>query len=435
MKKLIKKSLTQLPYIRNLTEDTTRLRHEVEKQTQRADHLQGEVGQLRKRNDEWAAEVRQLREEDKLLEVMWPVAKEDLLKVDAQEISRFGQLPANTSKIAPPYKINWVIPAGSTNDGGIINIFRFIEFLETKGHTCQVYIYDPLSVTPNLRDLLRQAFSNIKADITYGTAKMLNCDAIFATNWSTAYPVFNFKTNAKKFYFIQDYEPLFFPAGAESLFAENTYKFKLHGITAGAWLATKLKKDYGMQTDYYNFGSDAGRYNFLNSAKRQKIFFYARPVSPRRGFQLGVAALEMFHKEHPKYEIVLAGWDLKNYKLPFKFTDLKSVPLDELNKVYNECAAGLVLSFTNMSLLPLELLAAGCIPVVNDQENNRSVSDNAYIKYVEPYPQDIAKGLKEIVLKPDLPVYAAQAAASAKELSWLDAGIKVEQIITRELYG
>jgi hypothetical protein len=36
-------------------------------------------------------------------------------------------------------------------------------------------------------------------------------------------------------------------------------------------------------------------------------------------------------------------------------------------------AVGLVLSATNMSLVPYEMLAACCIPVVNDAEHNRCV--------------------------------------------------------------
>lgn len=435
MKKIIRKGLVQLPYIKTLAKDSDELRKANRTQADEITGLHEAVQRLETRNEQWAAEVRTLRQEDKPLEVMWPVAKEDLQKIDAQKVSDAGKQATKISKKLPPYHINWVVPAGNPKDGGIINIFRFIEFLEAKDHNCRVYIYDPLLVLPDLKNMLKQAFPLVKADITYGTGSMADCDAIFATNWSTAYPVFNFKTNAKKFYFIQDYEPFFYPVGAESIFAENTYKFGFYGITAGAWLAKKLKNDYGMQTDHYDFGSDEGRYNFLNSANRQKIFFYARPVSPRRGFQLGVAALELFHKKHPKYEIMLAGWDLKNYKLPFKFTDLKSVPLDKLDEVYNQCAAGLVLSFTNMSLLPLELLAAGCIPVVNDQENNRLVSNSPYIKYVQPYPFDIAEGLSEIVSKPDLPAYAAKAATSAKQLKWQDAGTKVEKILIKELHG
>ncbi|MFM8905159.1 MAG: hypothetical protein ACKOIB_07950, partial [Verrucomicrobiota bacterium] len=56
--------------------------------------------------------------------------------------------------------------------------------------------------------------------------------------------------------------------------------------------------------------------------------------------------------------------------------------LDELPAFYNEMAAGLVLSMTKCSLLPLELLACGCVPVVNDAPNNRLVVDNPSIVWI-----------------------------------------------------
>ena len=60
-------------------------------------------------------------------------------------------------------------------------------------------------------------------------------DAVFATGWETAYPVFNDAGDARKCYFVQDFEPLFYPVGSEYVLAENTYRFNFFGITAGKW--------------------------------------------------------------------------------------------------------------------------------------------------------------------------------------------------------
>ena len=73
--------------------------------------------------------------------------------------------------------------------------------------------------------------------------------------------------------------------------------------------------------------------------------------------------------------------------------------LSELSDIYNQCSAGLVLSLTNMSLLPLELLSSGTIPVVNDAENNRLVSDNENIHYIEASLLSLANGLSEAMSK------------------------------------
>ena len=63
-------------------------------------------------------------------------------------------------------------------------------------------------------------------------------------------------------------------------------------------------------------------------------------------------------------------------RLPFAATEHGLLPPEQLNTLYNRCIAGLVLSATNVSLVPHEMLAAGCIPVVNDAEHNRIVLDN-----------------------------------------------------------
>jgi len=275
----------------------------------------------------------------------------------------------------------------------------------------------------------------MNAPVKVGVEGLEDCDAVFAPSWPTAYPVFNLKTRAKKFYFVQDFEPYFFPASSESVLAENTYRFGFYGITAGRWLTEKLNTDYGMSCDHYEFGSDSGRYHFKNQEKRKSIFFYARPVTPRRGFEFGVLALELFHRRHPEYEIHFAGWDVSGLKFSFPFVNHGVMKLTELDGLYNDCAAALVISFTNMSLLPLELLSAGCIPVVNDAPNNTLVSANPYISYTQSSPSAMADALCAVVERADQVEYARKAAASVQNLSWDDSGAKFEAILKRELHG
>lgn len=336
-----------------------------------------------------------------------------------------------------PLKINWILPPPTGGgSGGHQNIFRFVRFLESKGHICHVYYYDPNNEHSQAEaEAVIKHYPPMKAPVTVGVEAAGDCDALFATSWQTAYPVFNLKSEAKKFYFVQDFEPTFYPVGSESVLAENTYRFGFYGVTAGGWLAQKLKAEYGMDCDFYNFGSDSGRYKLTNRAPRKSIFFYARPVTPRRGFELGVLALELFNRRHPEYELHFAGWDVGDYKLPFKFVNHGSMKLDELNELYNDCAAALVISLTNMSLLPLELISAGCIPVMNDAPNNRLVSDNPHIAYTQPSPQAFADALSAVVTRADLPEYAAQASKSVQGLDWTQSGNKMEAILLRELHG
>lgn len=341
---------------------------------------------------------------------------------------------ATKKKIKKPYTINWVMspPSGG---GGHQNIFRFISLLDKMGHKNNVYLYstlDDMTIAQAKENV--QSYSDAK-NLTFRRYKgsMVEADAIFATGWETAYPVFNEKTDAHKMYFVQDFEPYFYAMGTDYMLAENTYKFGFHGITAGGWLDKKLTTDYGMPCDHYDFGADKDLYRLTNTDERKEIFFYARPVTERRGFDLGIMALEIFHKAMPEYTINLAGWDVSEWDVPFPHVNYKAMQLSELSDVYNKCSAALVLSLTNMSLLPLELLACGTIPVVNDAPNNRLVSDNPYISYTEPSPQALADALIATVTKKELPKYAAKASKSVSADGWEVAGRKFLDVLDREL--
>lgn len=333
-----------------------------------------------------------------------------------------------------PYTINWVMspPSGG---GGHQNMFRFIEHLDKLGHKNNIYLYSTFDDMT-----IAQAKENVSAycrakNLTFRRLKgpMVSADIIFATGWETAYPVFNEKTDAKKMYFVQDFEPYFYAMGTNYILAENTYKFGFHGITAGGFLANKLSREYGMDCESYDFGAEPDLYAHTNFSKRKEVFFYARPVTERRGFDLGIMALELFHKQRPEYVINLAGWDVAGYDIPFPYVNHKALRLEDLSGLYNQCATALVVSLTNMSLLPLELIACGAIPVVNDGPNNRLVSSNQYIKYTDASPSALAKAMIETVDRQDLEAYAKKASSSVQSASWERSKDRFIEIIEKEL--
>jgi O-antigen biosynthesis protein len=334
-------------------------------------------------------------------------------------------------------RLNWLMPPPGKGSGGHYNIFRFIKYLEDAGHQCRIYIYtfDKKGSVAAIHAIMGNSYPQIKAPMEWvdNADEMREADGILPTSWETAYPAYNFKGVAKRFYFVQDFEPFFYPAGSLHTLAENTYKFGFYGVTAGKWLSSKLKRDYDMQTDFYNFGSEGSLYSYANHKPRKEILFYARPYTERRGFEIGVMALDLFHKKHPDFVINLVGYDISSYKIPFPYQNLKTLELEQLNELYNRCAAGLVLSFTNMSLLPLELLGSGTIPVVNKGENNLLVSDNKYISYAPSDPVSIANALSDVVSRKDLPAYARRASESVESTSWDESGRKFVDIIEREI--
>ncbi len=333
-------------------------------------------------------------------------------------------------------RIGWVLSPLSPGSGGQTTISRFARYLKEQGHTVTFYIYEGIQpqAIADARKILKK---NFKLDVNIKKIKNYEeSDVIIATGWETAYPVFNLKTKAHKFYFVQDFEPLFYGTGTKTILAENTYKMGLYGITAGRWL-TKKVSEYGMGADYFDFGADIDIYrpsDVDKMHKQKKICFYARPVTERRAFELGVIALDIFHKKHPDYTIEFFGWDISDYKIPFPYVNRGILSPDELAKLYQESAACLVLSLTNVSLLPLELLAAGCIPVVNEGDNNSMVlGENKFIAYAPAAPIQLADELVRAVERKDADSYAVKVSESVKSASWHKSYEKVENIIKREV--
>ena len=277
--------------------------------------------------------------------------------------------------------------------------------------------------------LAQRHFPPMKARIC-GIDEIGAADILIATAWQTAYPVLNAEPQRQSSLCTR-LRAVVLSGWHSPQLAANTYRFGLTGITAGPWLAGKLDREFGMSCKHFDFGSDAGRYRFQNPARRNKVLFYARPSTPRRGFELG-------RSRSPSSRVAirttshLLGSTI-DYRLPFQFVSHGVLSAEQLNELYNQAAAGLVISLTNMSLLPLELLAAGCIPVVTDGEHNRAISDNSYIAYAPTSPHALAQALNDVVHRPDLPDHAERAAASVSSLSWEDAERRVEQVLVGAL--
>jgi O-antigen biosynthesis protein len=342
-----------------------------------------------------------------------------------------------------PVDIAWVMSTPGQGSGGHQNLFRFIRFAEQAGHRCTIYLYDAVDGTLSLSDVRAMirgssGYADVAAQILPYQAESgvhASAQAIVATGWETAYPVFRDASRARRFYFVQDFEPSFYALGSQSILAENTYRFGFHGITAGGWLSHKLSTEFGMEADSFDFAVDKEHYSVTNRERRNEIFFYARPVTARRAFEFGVLALADFARMRPDVTINMAGWDVSNWDLPFAFRNQAMLDVSELNGLYNRCAAGLVLSLSNMSLLPLELMSSGVAPVVNDGPNNRMVSDNPFIEYVPSSPMAIARRLVEVIDRPDQAERALAMAASVADVNWSDSGRQFLDAFERGMRG
>lgn len=386
-------------------------------------HLWAEHGYQGIRDSSLKAIARRLASPIKPLDVR----VSDVLAADTRTLRSWSQLRFDGQE---PMTINWVTSPPSKGSGGHTTMFRLIEHIERSGHICRLYLYDVYGgdvsyYAPRIREI----FPRFAGEIGDVTAGMADAHAVVATAWSTAYPVYNDNCRGKRFYLVQDFEPWFHAPGDRSALAEQTYRMGFHALTAGRFLAAKLNAEYGMAADAFDFGCD-NNYRLENKAgARDGIIFYAKPEVPRRAFDLGIMALELFARRYPPIKIHLYGNRVG--KCRFQFEDHGVLSVSELNKLYNCCFAGLSLSMTNVSLVPHEMLAAGCIPVVNDAEQNRIVLNNAFVRYASPTPHALADALSEVVTTKNFSALAGAASESVATASWDEAGRVVEQAIRR----
>jgi len=360
--------------------------------------------------------------------VVMPVRRVDVLAADLSRPFQplIPKVPPGQALIA-----NWVIIPTAPRAGGYATIFRIIRYLEAHGYVNRIYFYNVYGGDLRYYESVLRRDYDFHGKVASVDEGMEDAHAVVATSWPTAYPIFNSRCTGKRLYFVQDFEPYFYPVGALSFLAESTYRMGFHAITAGRWLAQKLSAEFGMSADSFSFGSDTSCYHRKENSSRGGVVFYARPEAARRGFELGLMAMEMFAVRHPEIELHFYG--NKMGKLPFRFVDHGRIAPDELNNIYNRCYAGLSLSLTNVSLVPHEMLAAGCIPVVNEAVHNQIVLDNPFVRYALPYPQALASELERLVMTRDFDSLSRAAALSVRTASWDDAGATVDAIFRRTL--
>jgi O-antigen biosynthesis protein len=333
--------------------------------------------------------------------------------------------------------IGWICTPPALGSGGHTTMFRMIRALEDAGHTCIVYLYDrhggELSVHTSI---IREGWPQVHAEIRDVGSGLAGLDACFATSWESAHVLATRgRTPMRRLYFVQDYEPYFYPRGSEYAFAEDSYRLGFRCIALGDMVANCLVKEIGIHPDVTQFGCDTAIYRVdpaSHLAPRSGVVFYARPGNPRRGYWLARLALRDFHRSHPEVPIYVYGADVKD--LPFDAKVYPRLTPMELNSLYNRCVAGLALSFTNISLVAEELLAAGAIPVVNDSPEARADLQNPYVAWARSSPAGITEALAAVVTTSGIEARANAASRSVRD-GWGRAERDVVRIVDEEVYG
>jgi glycosyltransferase involved in cell wall biosynthesis len=298
--------------------------------------------------------------------------------------------------------LNWIIPDIGKGSGGHLNIFRFATLLETRGFHSRIFCFNSrFTSDEEAQGFIHKHFPILDKEIEVfcDIRSMVFAHATIATQWTTAFPLQAFNNTLAKFYFIQDYEPYFYAHGAEYTFAELSYSLGFRALTAGGWLKTIMEKEYGLSADSFSFSYDKSVYFAHERAdSRKRVFFYARPETQRRSFEIGLLVLTELAKRIPDLEVIFAGGDLSHFKINLPhYRILGIMSTHELAEVYSSCDICLVFSNTNLSLLPLEIMASGSVVASSNGSNNEWLLNNSNAILLNGNPKDMVDTLERFL--------------------------------------
>ena len=163
-----------------------------------------------------------------------------------------------------------------------------------------------------------------------------------------------------------------------------------------------------------------------------KVLFYARPDQARRGYDLGVRALELVKHERPDVEVLFFGADDDTLgRLPFQMRNLGRVDEQTLAAALNEAHVFLGLSLTNISHAPLEAMACGCAVVEADTPSVRAtLTPGENCLTAAPDARELAAAVVRLVADRDLRIALAERGiADTEDATWERSGSQLEQIL------
>ena len=294
-------------------------------------------------------------------------------------------------------KLTWFIPDFTHPFyGGIYTIFRFAAYFHRAHKVESTFVVLGESHPSQIRSRVRLAFPEVASHSGFVAlrdyaqlSQVPASDAAIATLWTTAYVLLRFDRTRRKFYFVQDYEPLFYPAGSTSALVDATYGFGFDGVCNTVALRD-LYLRRGGEADYFTpsvdtpvFYSDGPSRCPSDGKSPYVLFCYARPGHPRNCFELLSATLRIVKQRMGDgVRILTAGadWHPAAYGIGDVLENLGVLSYRVTGALYRLCDAGVVMMMTcHPSYLPFELMACGCLVVTNktphsswllrDQEN------------------------------------------------------------------
>jgi O-antigen biosynthesis protein len=275
--------------------------------------------------------------------------------------------------------ITWFLPAFKNPFfGGVMTILRFADYYKKEKNVSHHFVITDAGDPEPYREMIVQAFPGLEGEAVSAAGsvaeveKLGGTDIAIATYWTTSFYQLLFNQTRRKFYFVQDYEPSFYPAGTTSAQVLSSYRFGYYGIGNTSSVASLYAEASGRPSEsfvpavdtkvFYAPASETER-----SSDPYLLFFYGRPENTRNAFELGIAALKRLKERMGgRVRIVAAGhgWDAADYGVETMIENLGLLKYEETARLYRTCTVGLAMMATpHPSYLPFEFMATGCLSV------------------------------------------------------------------------
>ena len=323
------------------------------------------------------------------------IANKYHLSMDIYKTQRLRRsyMDQNVSKNVKKKRIAWVIPYPGKGSGGHRTIIQNVNALIRHGYECDIYVEDNgISTSEQVAKEIDEYYEVCAASVYSGIYLRCTYDLIFQTGWQVIDFVKSLDSDLKG-YFIQDYEPWFFPMGDKYIDIENSYRLGYKNITIGKWLSHKMMNEFNSPSQYFDFCADLNVYKPLDNIKKENAICYIfQPEKPRRCDALALKALKLVKEIKKDVKIYVYGSNTDK-PIDFEVERLGIIPIEKCNELYNKCVVGLCMSASNPSRIPFEMMAAG-LPVVElYRENNLYDFPDDAVLLAEPSCEGIATAL------------------------------------------
>lgn len=303
----------------------------------------------------------------------------DICRLDEADVAHVARSNADHVGFEPVESITWVLPdIENPFYGGLATALRIAEELRANHSVENRFVFWSGANEQWMRSAFDAIFPGLADSPMFFTdgsptdrwEDVPDTDVVLATQWPTVYMAARFPRAKRYVYLVQDFEPMFNPAGTMYALAEETYRLGFLGLCNTTSMARFYSEDYGglalpfipaVDTDVFH---DRGRRE-PRVGDPARIFLYARPGHWRNCWELVSLALDELKATYGNdIEIVTAGSWARPEDLGRGITHLGLLDYRSTGDLYRSVDIGISLTVSpHPSYLPLELMACGAAVV------------------------------------------------------------------------